>query len=651
MTEELRRPDPDELLHRIKQEEKADAEKHGYLKIFFGYAAGVGKTYRMLNEAQHLMKAGHEVFAVIVETHGRKEIEVLLSGIPSIPRKQIKYGKIMLEEMDLDEVLRRKPEYVLVDELAHTNMPGSRHEKRYQDVEELLKAGINVYTTLNVQHLESVNDVVYQITGIRVKETLPDRILQMADKIELVDLPTEELLQRLREGKVYIPEKAKTAILKFFKESNLLALREITLRYTAHRVDYDILSYKTEHGIKEVLPTGSKLLVCVSPSYSSADVIRTAHRFADELNSEWFAVYVESPRQPPLKSKDQFQLDKNLNLAREMGAKIVRLSSEHLANEVITFARSKNVSLIIIGFSKRSKFEEVVRGSIVSEIVQKSDPIQVLVVPGTHERPKQPPQKEEKKVRYNFTTVLVSMLSIATTTGLCLILQPFLKVHDIVLLFVIPIVLTSVTTGFLGGILASIFAVASFNFFFIPPFHTFAINDIRFLLTFVVLLFAGAMTSFLANIVKRQAENAKRREKFVQILYEFSQRLLSTVNFSSLVQSIVKNVSELFETEAVLMLPENGKISVTVKSDSSSEFGEREIGIAQWSFQNGKRAGFGTRTLTSSQWQFSPLTFQGKTIGVLALKPHNPEVMLTFEKQHLLESFLNIVALSLKDFY
>jgi two-component system sensor histidine kinase KdpD len=651
MTEEPHRLDPDELLHRIKQKEKAEVEKKGYLKIFFGYAAGVGKTYRMLNEAQHLITAGHDVFAVIVETHGRKDIEVLLSRIPAIPKKQIKYDKIMLEEMDLDEVLRRKPEYVLVDELAHTNMPGSRHEKRYQDIEELLKAGINVYTTLNVQHLESINYLVYQITGIRVKETVPDQILQMADKIELVDLPTEELLQRLQEGKVYIPEKARTAILKFFKESNLLALREIALRYTAHRVDYDIVSYKTEYGIKEVLPTGSKLLVCISPSYSSADIIRTAHRFADELSIEWFAVYVESTHHPPLKLNDQLQLDKNLNLAREMGATIAKLSGDRIANEVIAFARAKNVSFIIIGFSKRSKLEEFIRGSIVSEIVQKSNPIQVLVVPGKHERQKLRPDKEEKKTRFNFVPFLMSIASVAVTTGLCIILRPFLNVHDIVLLFVIPIVLTSVATGLLGGIFASIFAVACFNFFFIPPLHTFAINDVRFLLTFAVLLFAGAVTSFLSNIVKRQAENAKRREKFVQILYEFSQKLLSTSNLSSLIHIIVINISELFEAEVVLLLGENGKISISAKSDPAGIFGEHEIGIAQWSFQNGKRAGFGTHTLTSSQWQFSPLAFQGKTIGVLALKPQSPEAMLTFEKQHLLESFFNIVALSLKDFY
>lgn len=651
MKEESQRPNPDELLARIRQEEQEHSRKRGYLKVFLGYVAGVGKTYRMLHESLHMYKDGQEVFAAVVETHGRELTEILLSGIPAIPKKQIRYGGMTLEELDLDEVLHKKPEYVLVDELAHTNVPGSRNEKRYQDIEELLEAGINVYTCVNVQHIESLNDIIYQITGVRIKETVPDRILEMADKIELVDLPTEELLKRLEAGEVYVPGKAKIAAMNFFRQANLHALREIALRYTAKRVDDDMLLYKKEHGIKGVIPAGTKLLACVSSSSSSANVIRTTHRFAVESNSEWFAVYVDSPQDRTLKPEDPIQLDKNLNLARELGANIVKLSGKSFTDEIITFAQSENVTLIVMGFSRRSKFEEIVKGSIINEIVRKSAPIQILIVQGTFDPPTQHSQRKKRTPAFNIKALLISIANISLTAGLCLLLRPVLEVHDIVLLFVVPIVLTSVISGMSGGVLASILAVVCVNFFFIPPVYTFNVNDARFILTFGLLLFVGIVTSFLADLVKRQGEKAKQREKFIHTLYEFTRELLSTHDFSMLLQSIVKNVSELFQTETVLLLPSNGRLTVNIKSDTESIFGEHELGIARWSFENKKRAGFGTKTLSSSQWQYLPLTVQTEILGILAIKPHNPQTILLHEKQHLLESFTNIVALSLASFY
>jgi len=651
MNEESQRPNPDELLARIRQEEQEHSRRRGYLKIFLGYVAGVGKTYRMLHEAIHLCKDGQEVFAAVVETHGRKLTEIFLSEIPVIPKKQIRYGGMTLEEMDLDEVLHRKPEYVLVDELAHTNVPGSRNEKRYQDIEELLEAGINVYTCVNVQHIESLNDIICQITGVRVKETVPDRILEIADKIELVDLPTEELLKRLDAGEVYVPEKAGIAAMNFFRHANLHALREIALRYTAKRVDDDILLYKKEHGIKGVIPAGTKLLACVSSSSSSAEIIRTTHRFAVASNSEWFAVYVDSPQARTLNPEDQIQLDKNLNLARESGANIVKLSGKSFTDEIITFAQSENVTLIVIGFSRRSKFEEIVKGSIINEIVHKSAPIQILIVQGTFDPRTQHSQKKTRSHAFNIRALLISTISISLTAVLCLFLRPVLELHDIVLMFVVPIVLTSVVSGMSGGVPASILAVACFNFFFIPPVYTFNVNDARFILTFGMLLFVGIVTSFLADIVKRQGEKARQGEKFIHTLYEFTRKLLSTHDFSILVQSIVKNVSECFQTETVLLLPSNGRLTVIVKSDSQSIFGEHESGTARWSYENRKRAGFGTKTLSSSQWQYLPLTVQTEILGILAIKPHNPQTILPYEKQHLLESFTNIVALSLASFY
>jgi two-component system sensor histidine kinase KdpD len=464
-------------------------------------------------------------------------------------------------------------------------------------------------------------------------------------------LPTEELLKRLASGEVYVPEKAKIAAIKFFSQANLHALREIALRYTAHRVDDDMLLYKQEHGIKEVIPAGSRLLACVSSNSSSADIIRTTHRFAGELDSEWFAVYVDSPQERVLKPEDIIQLDKNLNLARELGANIVKLSGNSIANELIMFAQSKNVTLIVIGFSRRSKFEELIKGSIINEIAHNSTPIQVLVVQGTFENRPRRSQRKKKTHGFNITTLMISMVNLILTTGLCLLLRPVLEVHDIMLLFVVPIVLTGMFSGFIGGILASILAVACFNFFFIPPFHTFVVHDIRFILTFGVLFFVGTVTSFLADLVKRQSEKAKQREKFIQTLYEFSRKLLSTYDLNTRLESIVKNVSELFETETAVLLPKNGRLTVSIKSNAESILGEHELGIAQWSFENKKRAGFGTKTLVSSQWQYLPLTVQNEIIGILAIKPYDPQAILAYEKQHLLESFTNIVALSLESFY
>ncbi|MEQ8186841.1 MAG: sensor histidine kinase KdpD [Candidatus Eremiobacterota bacterium] len=322
MDDILKRPDPDHLLNLLKDEEHKKERTRGYLKIFLGYVAGVGKTYRMLTEARLLKQKGYDVITGIVETHQRAETEVLLDGLEIVPKKKIDYKGIALEEMDLDEIIRRKPEYVLVDELAHTNVPGSRHVKRYHDVEELLNSGISVYTTVNIQHVESLNEIIYQITQIEVKETVPDSIFEMADKIELVDLPVDEHLQRLGEGKVYIPEKAKVAASKFFREGNLLALRELSLRYTAKRVDDAMLSYMKLHKIKGIWQANARLLVCISPSPTSEHLIHMTQRYADDLNADWYAVYVESPVSARLREEQKMFWKKTCILPKNWAVKL-----------------------------------------------------------------------------------------------------------------------------------------------------------------------------------------------------------------------------------------------------------------------------------------------------------------------------------------
>ncbi|NJL59947.1 MAG: sensor histidine kinase KdpD, partial [Desulfobacteraceae bacterium] len=547
------RKNPEYFLNLL-HEESTQSEKSakGRLKIFLGYVAGVGKTYRMLSEAMLLCENKEDVIAGIVETHGREETEALLFAVDVFPRKKTEYGGIMLEEMDLDGILARKPGYVLVDELAHTNVPGSRHEKRYQDVEELLNAGIHVFTCLNVQHLESINDIVYQISGVRVKETVPDRILEMADKIELVDLPTDQLLQRLKEGKVYVPEKARTAASRFFKQANLLALRELALRYAANRVEDDILTYKKAHGVKGAIPAGSKLLVCVSGSPSSQELIRITHRYADELRSEWFAVYVQSPQGI---NKGWEQLNRNLHLAEELGAKIVRLSGNTISDEVTGFAKSKNVRLMVIGYSRRSRIQQIMKGSIIEETVRKSYPIQVLIASGNQNNITLPP-KEKSLIKFQksyIKTVITGIFSVSLTTAVLYFMQTFLHTSDIGMLYIIPIVLSSMLYGMPGGIFASVFSVLAFNFFFTEPYFTFYIYDKHFGITFAVLMFVGIITSFLADIVKRQSEAAKEREKFLSILYDFSKKLLQSQNFEKLLTRIVSTVSELFDAKTCIL--------------------------------------------------------------------------------------------------
>jgi two-component system sensor histidine kinase KdpD len=475
MTQEYNRPNPDELLDRIKEEEKVKERKKGYLKIFLGYVAGVGKTYRMLSEARILNSNGQDVVVGLAETHGRVETQELLEGLEILPRKQIEYGGILLDELDVNAILKRKPKFVMVDELAHTNVPGSLHTKRYHDVEEILDAGINVYTTLNVQHIESLKDIIYQITDVEVRETVPDRIIEIADKIEIVDLPTEELLQRLEEGKVYIPEKVQQAVLKFFKERNLVALRELGLRYATRLLDTNMNKRLEKEGVSGPWDASSKIMVCINSRSSSENMIRLAHRYATNFNAEWLAVYVEPTYKFNKGNKESLQLENNLKLAEELGGKVFRLTGINIAEEIVSFAKSKNISLIVIGHSERSRIEAWIRGSVVNEIIHKGSPIQVLVIEGGNGR------KEDEKIpkidKQNYLDLksylrpfTISLLSIVLASIICFFLRPFLEAINIPMIFIIPIVFSGLVAGRKGGIIASVLAVAFFDFFFVPPY-------------------------------------------------------------------------------------------------------------------------------------------------------------------------------------
>jgi two-component system sensor histidine kinase KdpD len=648
MREDYRRPDPDELLSLLKEEEEKRDSNRGYLKIFLGYVAGVGKTYRMLSEAHALKEKQKDIVVGIVETHGRIETEQLLQDLEVIPRLKIDYKGIVLEELDIDAVLERKPAYVLVDELAHTNVPGSRHTKRYQDVEELLTAGINVYSTLNVQHIESLNDIVQQITGVEVKETVPDSIVEMADKIEVVDLPFEELIERLKEGKVYVPEKAKKAMGSFFTEKNLIALRETALRYATLHVDSEMGHYLKKEKVMGPWDTSNRIMACISPSPSSRKLIRIAYRFSHLYNVEWFAVYVEPYADLRMTDEARQQLEKNLELAEELEGKIIRLRGS-IANEIVSFAKSKNITLILLGHSHRSRLQELLEGSVINKVIQKSA-AQVLVVENKSEfnvdrgKPKKTAITELDSLWGSYS---LSFSSIGVTTVICLLLRPFIESANIPMIFIIPVVFTSLIAGKKPGILVSLLAVAAFDFFFVPPFYTFNVADVRFIPTFLVLLIVGIITSLLADTVKKQVEYTRQRETFISSLYDFSKGLLASQDLNIILGRTTRYISDSFNYDVLILLPdESKKLYVASSYGNKEKFDDHEMAVSNWVFEQGKTAGFGTETLSSSRWYHIPLKAQMGVLGVMSIAPHNN---MTNEQRHLIDAFANVVSLALSN--
>ncbi|HPS91509.1 MAG TPA: DUF4118 domain-containing protein [Methanothrix sp.] len=641
------RPDPDLLLRRLQQKEKKAERTAGKLKIFVGFAAGVGKTYQMLEEAQSLKRDGADVVIALVETHGRHETESLLEGQEIVPRLRIEHGGITLEEMDLDGVLARHPDIALVDELAHTNAPGTRHAKRYQDVEELLAAGIAVYTTMNIQHAESLNDIVYQITGVRVRETVPDRILEMADELEIVDLPPEDLLARFNDGKVYIPHKAEQAMRRFFRKGNLLGLREIALRYAARKVDEDMRSYMDRHGIIGPWPAGSRLMVCISDNSLSERLVRIGQRMAADLNAEWFAVYVESPSDRQSSLQAQGQLARNMRLAEELGAKVQILSGQAIAEELLAFARAQNITLMVVGLPRRRLWNRWLRTSAVNEIISESGPIHVLVIGSTESESKEKEVPAPDEVM-SWRPYYGCLASVAAMTAFCWILHPWLGLINTAMMLLLPVVYSGITWGRRAGLVASISAVAALDFFFVPPQFTLAVEDLRYLPMFLVFVIVGIATSFVTDLVRWQGENARQRERFVSALYAFSRELMAAEDQDSLLRYSAKEISEAFQCEVMILLPdENGTLEVRAQMGEHIIFDERRFGVATWVFEHGQPAGRGTETLSSASLFYLPLHAKEVTVGVMGVSLGESGRLLSPEQRRLLESFASIIALSL----
>ncbi len=641
MIDDDRRPDPDQLLAQIQIEE--EAHLRGRLKIFLGYAAGVGKTYAMLEAAHQRQREGIDVVVGYVETHGRTETEAFLEGLEQIQRRSVSYRGVYLTELDVDAVLERRPQLALVDELAHTNTPGSRHPKRYQDVEELLAAGIDVYTTLNIQHLESLNDVVAQITGIEVHETVPDRVIDEATEIELVDLPPDELLNRLQEGKVYIPEQAARAIQKFFRKGNLTALRELSMRRAAERVDDQMTAYMQTRAIPGPWAAAERLLVCIGPSSLGERLVRSARRLADELRAEWQVVYVETPDHVRLPQKKRDLVNRTLQLAEELGARtqVLLPSSEHpsIAGTVLEYAHKHNVTRIIAGKPLRPYWQEVLRGSILDQLVRHSGDIDVFVVSSTPEEGKLPPEEVAWRPHRPWKRYLYSTLLVFAATGLGALLSSGLSPVNVVMIFLLAVVIAALYLGRGPAVLASILSVLAFDFFFVPPQYTFVVSDTEYLLTFIGLAAVGLVISYLTVREREQAESAKKREADTFALYSLSRDLAAANTLDEVLKAVILHTEDVFERDAVIFLPEREGVLHPYGRDPNYSLDDMELAVAVWAYEHGESAGRSTNTLPAAQVRYIPLKNANRTIGVLGVNPKAEGPHLTPDQYRLMEAF------------
>ena len=643
---EERRPDPDLLLAKVQQEE--ERRREGQLKIFFGAAPGVGKTYAMLNNARQKLPEGADIVAGVVETHGRKETEALLEGLEVVPRLKVEYRGAVLFEFDIDAALKRKPAIILVDELAHTNVPGSRHKKRWQDVYELLGAGISVYTTVNVQHLESLNDVVMQITGITVRETIPDFLLDRADEIELVDLPPEDLLQRLREGKVYVPELAARAREFFFRKGNLLALRELALRRTAERVDEQMQSYREVKGVKEVWPAAERLLVCVGPNPRSIRLIRAAKRMAAGLHAEWIAVYVEAPHKVKPSESDLRQLAEHMRLAESLGAETVTLTGPKASEEILSYARERNVTKIIVGKPTHPRWKDKLFGAMLDELVRGSGDIEVYVISGDTGEPVKGLSVKPARPKTKMKEWIFSLGVVGACTGLSFLMRPYLEVVDLAMIYLLGVVIVAGRTGRWPSFFAALLSVAAFDFFSIPPYYTFTVHNVRYFITFVVMFMIAFVISRLTHRVRDQADASRQREKRTAAVYSLSQKFVHERGIEKLCAIAIRHISEVFSSQVVVLVPgERGKLTIPATGQDTFALDEKEMSVAQWTFDHRQRAGLGTDTLAGASALYIPLVAASKTVGVIGILPRTPQGFFDQKQVHVVESFANQTAMAI----
>jgi two-component system sensor histidine kinase KdpD len=640
------RPDPDALVERLRDEEAKAAR--GRLRIYFGSSAGVGKTFAMLAAARAAKAAGTDVVAGVVETHGRADTAALLQGLDLLPRRTIATaGNTMLSEFDLDGALARKPALVLVDELAHSNVPGARHPKRWQDVEELLAAGIDVWTTLNVQHLESLNDVVGGITGVRVQETLPDTFFDRADEVVLVDTPADELLARLKAGKVYGETQAERAAANFFRKGNLMALRELALRRTADRVEDDVQAWRVDRSIGRVWKTEAALLCCVGPGADAEHIVRGTALLSQQLAVSWHAVYVETPALQRLSKAQRERILEAVKLAEELGATTAVLPSEAVAPAVVAYARRHNLSKIVMGHNQASVWRPA--GTLAQQLGRTApdvDLIELGAPAGTRGPARSGRDDDARRAAFDPKGYLVAAAVCALLTTATTPLEAVLDLPNIVMLFLLAVLGIALRYGRGPAALASVLNVAAFDFFFVPPRLSFSVADLQYVLTFGVMLAVGLIVGQLTAGLRYQARVSAHRERRSHALFEVARDLSSVLAAEQVVEAAAAALSREFRATAhVFVLDKDDRL--TSLEPVPAEAG-LDVGTARWAFDHRKPAGLGTDTLPGSAWLYLPLNAPMRTRGVIALLPAEPRLLLVPEQRRQLETFAALTAIALE---
>ena len=644
------RPSPEALLEAARREER----RVGKLRIFVGAAPGVGKTYEMLQQAQARKKDGYDIVVGIVETHGRKDTEALLAGLEVIPRRRVLYKGQWLEEMDLDAIIARRPQIVLVDELAHTNVEGSRHPKRYLDVEELMSNGIDVYTTINIQHIESLNDVVAQITHVRVRETVPDTVFDRADAVELVDLTPADLIARLKEGKVYVPRQAERALEHFFSPANLTALRELALRRTAERVDEQLLSEMQAHAIQGPWPAGERILVCISDDPRAAGLVRYAKRIADRLHGPWVALYVEGRRSAQLSEVERDRVADTLRLAEALGGEAITLpgGSRDIADDVISYAQSNNVTQIVIGKSNRSRWFEILHGSVVHDLVRRSGNITVHVIAGDtiagQPIPKKSVRPAEKDETFDPQPYVAALAAVAVALGSGELIWRWVGRVNIDLVFLTAVVAVAVRFGLWPSLLASVVSALCYNFLFVGPNYRFTLTDPTNFSAFGFFTLVAIIVSNVAARGRTQAMAAMERARTTESLYAFSRKLAGAGTLDDVLWATAYQAALMLKVRVVLLLPEHGTIAVKAGYPPEDILDSADLAAAKWAWENDRAAGRGSDTLPGAKRLFLPMHTGRGAVGVMGIDSDKPGPLLTTDQRRLVDALRDQAALAIE---
>ena len=640
MTDDAR-PSPDALLA------EAQREARGRLKIFLGAAPGVGKTYAMLEAAHARVADGLDLVAGVVETHGRRETEALLQGLELLPPRHVEYRGHNFREMDLDALLARRPALALVDELAHTNVPGSRHVKRWQDVEEILAAGIDVYATLNIQHLESLNDVVEQISGVKVRETLPDSVLAKADEISLIDLPPDELIKRLHEGKVYVPEQARRAIHNFFSPGNLTALREMALRHAAERVDAQMVDYMRAHAIPGPWPTRERIVVCIDERVDAARLVRVTKRAAERRGAAWVALTVETSTSHTQSDAEKDRIAQALRLAEQLGGETTVLQGDDVVTAVLDFAAERNATQIVVGRarSRRWRFGK----SITELLIERAGDFNVFVVGGEDDETQPPAIKSKRPARpTDWWGFAFAVIATSAATGLGFVIDQWLPVANISVAYLMAVLVVAIRAGLRPAILSSVCGFLAFNFFFTEPRWSFAISDTQNILTIVFFLIAAVIVSNMASRLRTQVQATRESARRTANLYDFGRKITAAATLDDVLWAVVHHVATTIHGKSLVLLPGEGGLSIASGYPPEDQLDDKSAAAAEWAWSHGKPAGRGSATLPAALWLFLPMKTARGTIGVAGVQMLEDADLPSPEQTRLLETLADQAAIAIE---